>query len=52
MFLELFNVFNTANFGNLYRGNARAADFMQPIGLAYGAYGSPRRLQLGGRFEF
>jgi hypothetical protein len=51
VFLELFNAFNTANFGGSYGGNARATTFRQPTGFIPGI-GGPRQLQLGARFLF
>jgi len=51
LFVELFNVLNTVNHGNLYNGNARAATFRQPTGYIQ-SIGYPRQLQLGARFLF
>ena len=51
LFVELFNVLNTANFGNLYNGNARAATFQRPTGFIQ-SIGYPRQVQLGARFLF
>ena len=51
VFVELFNAFNTANFGGQYNGNARAVTFQQPTGFVPGI-GYPRQLQLGARFLF
>ena len=50
-FAEFFNLFNTANFGNNYTGNARSSAFRQPNGFVPGI-GYPRQLQLGLRFLF
>jgi hypothetical protein len=50
-FAEFFNLFNTANFGNNYTGNARSSAFRQPNGFVAGI-GYPRQLQLGLRFLF
>ena len=51
MFAEFFNVFNIANFGREYGGNARSTTFRQPMGFIPGI-GYPRQLQLGARFLF
>jgi len=51
LFVEVFNVFNRANFGNRFQGNARSAVFRQPIALIP-SIGYPRQVQLGARFEF
>ena len=51
LFAELFNLFNTANFGGEYNGNARATTFRQPTGFIPGI-GYPRQAQLGARFTF
>ena len=51
LFAEFFNVFNKANFGQGYNGNARSAVFKQPTGFITGI-GYPRQLQLGARFLF
>jgi len=51
VFAEFFNVFNKANFGQSYNGNARSAVFKQPTGFITGI-GYPRQLQLGARFLF
>jgi carboxypeptidase family protein len=51
VFAEFFNLFNTANFGREYQGNARSVVFRQPTGLMPGA-GYPFQLQVGARFEF
>jgi hypothetical protein len=51
VFVEFFNLFNTANFGREYQGNARSTLFKQPIGFIPGA-GYPFQVQLGARFEF
>jgi hypothetical protein len=51
VFAEFFNVFNTANFGQVYNGNARSALFKQPIGFIPGS-GYPFQVQVGARFEF
>jgi len=50
-FAEFFNLFNTANFGNNYTGNARSSSFRQPSGFVAGI-GYPRQMQLGLRFLF
>ena len=53
VFAEVFNVFNTANFGDQYQGNSRSATFNQPIGyLGIGQGTYPLQLQLGARLEF
>ena len=51
MFAELFNVFNTVNFGGNFSGNARGATFRQPTAVLP-RIGYPRQLQLGARFLF
>jgi Carboxypeptidase regulatory-like domain len=51
VFAEVFNLFNTLNFGNAYTGNARSASFRQPTGFIPGI-GYARQLQLGARFLF
>jgi hypothetical protein len=51
LFVEIFNVFNTVNFGNLYNGNGRSSAFRQPNGFVPGI-GYPRQAQLGVRFLF
>jgi hypothetical protein len=51
LFVETFNVFNTANFGGSYGGNARSTTFRQPTGFIPGI-GGPRQVQLGARFLF
>ena len=51
LFVELFNVFNTANFGAEYSGNGRSSNFGEPQGLISGI-GYPRQIQLGARFLF
>lgn len=49
IFLEVFNVFNSANFANP-NGDMRASDFLVLNTLRGGGF--PRQLQLGGRFAF
>ena len=51
LFVETFNVFNTANFGGAYGGNARSTTFRQATGFIPGI-GGPRQVQLGARFLF
>ena len=51
MFVELFNMLNTTNFGGSYNGNGRSANFRQPNGFIPGI-GYPRQVQLGARFLF
>jgi Carboxypeptidase regulatory-like domain len=51
LFVEFFNLFNTANFGNAYGGNARSATFRRPTGYIP-SIGYPRQVQLGMRFLF
>jgi len=51
IFVEMFNLFNTANFGAQYQGNGRSATFRQPNGYIPGI-GYPRQVQLGARFQF
>ncbi len=51
VFVEVFNVFNTVNFGGQYNGNGRSSAFLQPTGFIPGI-GYPRQVQLGARFLF
>jgi hypothetical protein len=51
IFVELFNLTNTANFGGQYSGNARSTNFRQPTALVP-SIGYSRQVQLGGRFLF
>jgi hypothetical protein len=51
LFAEVFNIFNTANFGGQYNGNGRSSAFRQPTGFIPGI-GYPRQAQLGARFLF
>ena len=51
VFVEFFNLFNTANFGSAYGTNGRSATFRQPTGYIPGI-GYPRQVQLGARFLF
>jgi len=51
LFFELFNMFNTANFGASYSGNASSVNFRQPTGFMP-SIGYPRQLQIGSRFLF
>jgi TonB-dependent receptor-like protein len=51
VFAEFFNLFNTANFGRQYNGNARSVLFKQPTGFMPGS-GYPFQLQLGARIDF
>jgi Carboxypeptidase regulatory-like domain/TonB dependent receptor-like, beta-barrel len=51
VFVEFFNLFNTANFGGQYSGNARSVNFRQPTGYIP-SIGYPRQVQLGARFLF
>jgi hypothetical protein len=51
LFVELFNVLNTVNHGNLYTGNARSVNFQKPTGFIQ-SIGYPRQVQLGARFLF
>jgi hypothetical protein len=51
VFAEFFNLFNTANFGQVYNGNGRSVNFRRPVGLMPGA-GYPFQIQLGARFDF
>jgi carboxypeptidase family protein/TonB-dependent receptor-like protein len=51
VFVEFFNLFNTANFGQVYNGNSRSVLFKQPSALLPGA-GYPFQIQLGARFDF
>jgi len=53
VFAEIFNLFNTANFGDQYQGNSRSSLFNQPVGFHAGGQGTyPFTLQLGARLEF
>jgi hypothetical protein len=53
LFAEIFNVFNTANFGENYQTNSRSLVFQQPVGFLAGGQGTyPLTLQLGARLEF
>jgi Carboxypeptidase regulatory-like domain len=49
VFLEVFNVFNSANFANP-TGDRRLSDFLVVTTLRGGGF--PRQMQLGGRFAF
>jgi hypothetical protein len=49
--VELFNAFNTANFGASYSGNASSVNFRQPAEFIPGV-GYPRQVQIGSRFLF
>jgi hypothetical protein len=51
IFVELFNLFNTVNFGNSYNGNSRSSSFMDPTGYIP-RVGYPRQVQLGARLLF
>ena len=51
IFVELFNAFNTANFGANYSGNASSVNFRQPTGFIPGI-GYPRQVQIGSRLLF
>jgi hypothetical protein len=51
IFVELFNVFDTVNFGSAYNGNGRSSAFRQPTGYLP-SIGYPRQLQIGTRFLF
>ncbi|PYR70853.1 MAG: hypothetical protein DMF88_01565 [Acidobacteria bacterium] len=51
IFVEAFNITNTANFGAAYGGNARATTFRTPTGFIP-SIGYPRQVQLGMRFLF
>ena len=51
IFVEFFNLANTANFGSTYNGNGRSALFQTPTGYVPGI-GYPRQVQLGARFLF
>jgi hypothetical protein len=48
-FVEIFNLFNTANFGERYQGNALSTAFRQPIALMIDT-GYTRQAQIGARF--
>jgi hypothetical protein len=51
LFVEGFNLFNTANFGERYQGNGRSTAFRQPNNYVAGI-GYPRQAQIGVRFLF
>lgn len=51
IFVEFFNLFNTANFGGQYSGNGRSVNFRRPTGFIPGL-DYPRQVQLGARFLF
>jgi carboxypeptidase family protein/TonB-dependent receptor-like protein len=51
VFVEFFNLFNTANHGSAYNGNARSVLFKTPTSFMPGS-GYPFQLQLGARFDF
>ena len=51
VFVEAFNLFNTANFGSSFSGNSRSTNFRQPTDFVPGI-GYARQVQLGGRFLF
>ncbi|MBI4486735.1 MAG: TonB-dependent receptor, partial [Acidobacteria bacterium] len=51
LFVEGFNLFNTANFGERYQGNGRSTAFRQPNNFVAGI-GYPRQAQIGLRFLF
>ncbi len=50
-FAEVFNLFNTANFGERYQGNGVSTAFRQPNNFVAGI-GYPRQGQIGVRFLF
>jgi hypothetical protein len=52
LFVELFNLFNAANFGGSYTGNSRSSNFRLPSGGLIPGIGYPRQVQLGARFLF
>ncbi|MGB7622279.1 MAG: TonB-dependent receptor [Terriglobia bacterium] len=57
-YLEFYNLFNTANFGNNFQANASASNFAQPTGfLGRGGFGNTASVpaftvQLGARFTW
>jgi carboxypeptidase family protein len=51
LFFELFNIFNTTNWGSQYNGNGRSVEFRKPNGYIP-SIGYPRQVQLGARFLF
>jgi hypothetical protein len=51
VFVEGFNLFNTANFGGSFSGNSRSTNFLQPTDFVPGI-GYSRQVQLGARFLF
>ena len=52
VFVELFKLFNRANFGGSYTGNARSSNFRLPSGGFIPGIGYARQVQLGARFLF
>jgi hypothetical protein len=57
LYYEIYNLFDTNNFGNNFQENATAANFNQPLGYFGGqgfgpANSGPLRSQFGFRFEF
>jgi hypothetical protein len=51
VFVEFFNLFNTANHGAEFNGNGRSSAFRQATGYIP-SIGYPRQVQLGARFLF
>jgi hypothetical protein len=51
VFIEAFNLFNTANFGGSFSGNSRSTNFRQPTDFVPGI-GYARQVQLGARYLF
>jgi hypothetical protein len=51
IFVEFFNLFNTANHGAEFNGNGRSSAFRQATGYIP-SIGYPRQIQLGARFLF
>jgi hypothetical protein len=49
--VEIFNLFNKANFGERYQGNATSPAFKKPIALMIDN-GYARQAQIGGRLTF
>ena len=51
VFVELFNLLDTVNFGGSYSGNGASANFREATGYVPGI-GYPRQVQVGARFLF
>lgn len=51
VFVEIFNLFDKANFGERFQGNALSTAFKRPIALMTDT-GYARQAQIGARFTF